>query len=403
MFDTPTTSVGKESRAVSIYDLSGVGQVGEDGAFTAPGFGAPRRLESGLMLYAGVNAGYGYNDNLLSAPSNTLESSYYAIQPALMAEAKKGGDRYTLGYTGNFTRYTDTSNDDFNNHQLALAGDNRFTTKSTLGWTLGYAHGVDPRGSTDRPQSAEPDRWGAWNARAMYGYGSAGAQGRIELEGNATRKRYDNNLIYTEAGDGDLMGLSGRFIYRVMPKTSAVLEARHAVSDYSLGTSTNDNSDQRYLVGVVWDATAKTSGSFKLGYMNRDYDQASKPSASGSTWEGGIKWSPLTYSVFDLKTVRTVNDSTGLGNFIHTTDSTLAWNHVWVSRFSSRLSLGYGKDDYDGIARNDTRSSVGAGVFYALRPNLRTGLEYSHVERDSDLSGYDYTRNTALLSLSGTL
>lgn len=406
-YNTPTSNSGltQTPSLPGAYDLAGIGRrdATQEVILTEPVAGLPLRLDNGIFIFPSVLTGLGYNDNVTGVNVGAVGSSVLSVQPRVVAELKKRGDRYTLTYNGNFNRYASSSADNFNNNDLTLAGDNYFSSRSRLGWSAGYVSSSDPRGSTDRVQGAVPDRWHAPVLQGLYIYGADGAKGRFEAEAAMQNKRYDNNRLFTVGSDVDVHSVSGRFFARVMPKTSAVFELRHISSDYKQLTSTNDNTDNRYLVGVTWDAAAKTTGSFKVGVQRKNFSSPLVRDASGNTWEGSLKWSPLTYSVFDLTTGRSASDSTGTGDYVMNNGTNLVWNHRWKNNLSSRVLVSSVRSDYVGANRVDTTRNMGVGVFYEFRPNLRAGLELANARRSSNVGIYDFSRNTTFLSLEGTL
>lgn len=406
-FRTPTSQPALNAAPVvpGAYDLAGIGRrdTTQETILTEPVSGVPVRFENGVFVFPSVLGGLGHNDNVIGTAAGAISSVITSIQPKVVAELKKSGDRYTLTYNGNLTRYASSSADNFNSHEVVLAGDNYFSSRSRLGWSAAYISNADPRGTTDRVQSAEPDRWHAPVLQGLYIYGSKGAQGRIEVEGGLQAKRYDNNRLFTVASDVDIQSTAGRFFWRAMPKTSAVVEVRHISSDYKLSTSLNDNRDTRLLVGLVWDAAAKTTGSFKIGHQRKNFDAPGMKDASTGTYEGSLKWSPRTYSEVEGTIGRAALDSTGVGDYVTSTNANLAWTHKWKSYLTSRVTAGTSKADFANAGRSDTTRYIGVGVFYEVSRNMRAGLELANTRRNSNLSIYDFTRNTTFLSLEGTL
>ena len=406
-FSTPTSSSGLSATpsAPGAYDLAGIGRrdSAQETILTEPVSGVPIRFENGVFVFPTALVGVGYNDNVIGSSTGAIGSTIFSLQPRVVAELKNRGDRYTLAYTGNFTRFAGSSADNFNNHELIAAGDNYFSARSRLGWSAGYLASTDPRGTTDRTLSAEPDRWNAPVLQGIYAYGAKGAQGRIEVDAGLQSKRYQNNRAFTVGSDVDINSVAGRFFYRVMPRTSMVFEARRIDSNYKLASSTNDNIDGRYLVGVTWEAAAKTSGSFKIGHQNKNFASTSRADASGSTWEGSVKWAPLTYSVVELTTGRTAADSTGVGEYVMNTGTSLSWSHRWASYLSTRATLATVRSDFAGTARADSTRNIGLGVFYQFGRNMRAGLELANSRRNSNQDVFDFKRNTTFVSLEGTL
>ncbi|MGE5469175.1 MAG: outer membrane beta-barrel protein [Bacteroidota bacterium] len=397
--------VGVAQQSVTAgYELGGLGVAGgaapaQGAIMTSAGRGRPIRFENGIFIYPSVLVGYGYNDNVTGRATDRITSTFWALRPEVVGEIKHGGDRYTLSYIGNYAHYDNSSNDDYTQHEIWAAGDNYFTSRARLGWGVGYLEKTDARGSTNRVSSNEPDRWHAPVLRALGIYGAPGAAGRIELEGSWMQKRYDNNRAFTEQSDVDLTTASGRFFYRVMPRTSLLFEARETWANYTSSTSQGDNTDRRLYAGVTWEATAKTTGTIKLGRAYKDFSDSSRTDSSLNSWEGSLRWSPLTYSTFDLVSSKTPSDSTGVGSFVTNTATSLTWNHKWASYISSRVNAGVVKTIYAGDPRKDNTKNYGVGFFTELGYRTRLGLDWQYTNRNANVDTFDFKRNV----LMGTL
>ena len=385
------------------YELAGIGRrsnVAEATIVTAPTNGVPMRFENGLFTYASVSVGAGSNSNLTGVATNAIATNFVSTQPDIVAEVKNSGDRYTLRYRGNYTQYSASTADNFNHHFFNAAGDNYFDSRNRLGWDVGYISQTDARGSTGAGVNTDtPNHWTAPTARAIYIYGANQAQGRIELEGNIISKRYDNNRNVTTTFDADITTASGRFFYRVMPKTSAVFELRNTKTSY-VSNPGYTNNEVKALVGANWDAAAQTSGSFKLGTAQKTFIDSQLANASGNSWEGAVRWSPLTYSTVDLITNKSFADSTGVGSYLVNTGNNATWTHKWTGSFFTRATAGLLRTEFinDANGRIDDVNSLGFGGFYDLRTNVRLGAEYISTKRKSTNSIYEFNRDTLYLS-----
>lgn len=407
IFSAPGTSGGlNQLSSTPSYELTGIGRrndTTQESILTAPGNGVPVRFENGVFVYMSALAGLGHNSNLSGVPNGGVSSSLYSLQPDVVAELKNRGDRYTLHYAGNYTHYFSSNSDDFNHHFLNASGDNYFSSRSKVGWDVGYIDRTDPRGSTSVATSNTPNRWTAPTARAVYTYGAKEAQGRLELEGSYISKKYQNNLVSTAVLNNDLAAASGRFFYRVMPRTSMVFELRQSHATYGNNPGYS-NSESRAYVGVTWEATAKTTGSFKVGSAQKSFsDRGTYGKPSGTSWEGNVRWSPQTYSTFDVVSSRGFADATGSGNYLLNTGNSVTWNHQWRSNLSTRATLGTLKTDFVGAGRTDNTDNAGIGLFYEVGRNWRAGAEWAYTKRKSNQAAFEYTRNTTFFSLQGTL
>jgi hypothetical protein len=406
LFGAPGVSGGLNQMSVTpSYELTGVQRAAsnEPSILTAPADGTPIKFENGIYVYAAGRAGFGHNSNLTGVSTGVVSSSLYSLQPDLVAELKNRGDRYTLHYSGNYTHYFSSGNDDFKHHNLNASGDNYFSSRSRVGWDVGYIERTDPRGSTNVAGGNTPNRWTGPSARALYTYGAKDAQGRLEVEGNYLSKKYQNNLASTAVLNNDTTSGSGRFFYRVMPRTSAVIELRQAHASYGNNPGYSSN-ETRVYAGVTWDATAKTSGSFKVGSARKSFsDSVTYGKPTGNSWEGNVRWSPLTYSTIDLVSNRGFADATGLGRYLLNTGNSISWNHQWSNSLNSRASLGTLRTDFVGAGRTDNTDNAGIGVFYEVSRNWRAGAEWAYTKRKSNQAAFEFTRNTTFFSLQGTL
>ncbi len=405
-------STGAAQRSASAgYELSGAGigsaSTPEQGAIlTNAGRGKPIRFQNGIFVYPAASLAVGHNDNVGGTDTNETSSKIVILRPEVVAEMKRSGDRYTLSYAGNFGRYTSSTDDNFRHHDIWLAGDNYFTTRARLGWGVGYQWRSDARGSTDRVNTSDsPDEWRAPVARLVAIYGAPGARGRLELESSWMQKRYTNNRINTRTSDVDMHMVAGRFFFRVMPKTSMLFEARNTWSDYISPASTSDNSYRKLLVGATWDMTAKTTGVIKLGRASKDYDAKNRRDPSGGTWEAGISWAPLTYSVVNLQTAQDIADSSSGANnyYIDNRSYTVSWDHKWASYVTSNVNAGVVRSEYNGIIRDDTTKNYGVGFYRELGYNFRAGINWNRTKRDSNVNGLDFKRDVFMLTLEAVL
>lgn len=358
-------------------------------------------LGEGVLLYPTVKLSVGRDDNVRAAPTGEISATTTKLAPALRLEAKQGNSLYGLSYNGVYTRYSGLSTDNTDDHVFGATGAHVFSVRSRLNWSLSHQEGFDER-SEAQVASVEPDSWRSNNLNALYSYGAPGAQGRIEAGVNLNRKRYQNNLATTEAQDFDTQQLSGRYFWRVMPSTYLVAEVRTAQTDYRVGTA-NNNSDTRLLLGATWEATAKTTGSFRIGQQKKRFDLASKPGASSATYEASVTWSPLTYSIFTLTANRSVEDALSTGDYNQTRNLGLNWAHQWNAKLGSRVALTDAKANYVNSTRRDDTLTTSLGLTYSLSRRNTLGLDLVRTNRDSTLAANSFKRNTVLFSLSSAL
>jgi polysaccharide biosynthesis protein VpsM len=351
--------------------------------------------DGNLAVTPTVGISAGHNDNMGRSNVNRRSSGFIVLTPAIYASSQLGSNKYSLGYQGEYTTYQSSSRDNTKNHEVAASGEHDLDTRFALNWRASFLDRFDPAGSTDRAagSSGEPDHWKASNWALVARYGAKSAPGRIFLEVGEYDKEYKNNRDSTAASDYKSTNSSLRFVGRLSGKTNFTAEYRLSKFNYKLNTSDLDNYERRALVGLEWEATAATTGSFKVGNLRKNYSSARRD-FSGATYEGGLRWAPLTYSRVDLSVGRSASDTTGNnGDYLLSSFGSAKWTHDWRSYFSTRVSMGQNKTKYEGDARKDTTYDYGIGVDYVLTRNAKLSADLQRSTRNSNSDTFDYDLN----------
>lgn len=354
-----------------------------------------------------------YTDNLWLTNSREKNTWVGVLTPRLQAWLQNGNNTYSLTYELKDSSYASSQDDDFTDHQVNLDLHQEMGARHRLDVFAEYYDGHEDRGTgfiegdlsllTDRPVKYEATTGGG-----DYTYGSRESRGRLQLSARAVDYQYGNYRDFTRFYDRSEETVAGSLFWKIAPRTDAVLEVRGIDNDYDnrdpLDLAGSLSSEEmNYLAGVVWEATAKTSGSIKLGMYDRDYSSAARASDDGFLWEVGVVYQPRTYSSLDLQTRRHYRETTGLGDGINTREFALAWKHHWKRRYTSSLSASYSNDDYRGYSREDDNYGVEARFDYAFRRWVDLGAGYRFQDRDSDLDWFDYSSNIFFLEASLSL
>lgn len=361
-----------------------------------------------LNVFPGVDLAQGYDDNLFWTASNRTSSAYTVVSPYVRAEAKSGANTYSGTLRLANGHFWNSSKDNYTDYSFIGNGDLVFDGRTGLKLRAEFRHGHDPRGSTDRAFTSTPDQYNNYGLGGVFRYGAPGAQGRIEIDAGAFARRYTNNHDTTDVSNRNTWLAGGTFFWRAMPRTEVLIQARHTNINYTDDSSpgpTQSSGENTYYLGLKWEATAKTTGTVKVGYMTKNFDSSQFKDYSGTSWEAGVRWSPLTYSVFDLVTSRVTTEATGVGSAIVSNNYAVSWNHAWNSRLRTQALAGYRHDDFldSSPSRVDRTSTFGAKVSYDFRRWLLFGAEYTHTDRNSTLNFDDYKRNLFLLTVGATL
>ena len=398
---------GAQSDATGIPTPQKAPQVGAGGVPTKEQERAGGIPLGPLTAYPSVTYQLQHNDNIvLQAPDSGLVKSdtIQVLNPSVRVEGKQGANVYglDLGFTSG--RYGDSTADNYDDNNVSANALFNPEARVRIGLRAEHLDAHDPRGSTNDPLTAEPNRYRQGTLGGIFGYGASGAQGRLEFELGGTDKHYYNNRATTAINDQDQRYGGVTFFWRIAPRTSLLAQVKRTTFDFTDPASPLDSTETRLLGGVTWEATAKTTGIFKIGQLRKDLKDSTRDDFTGGSWEGQVTWSPLTYSKWDFSTSKATRETTGgAGNFILGTTYGARWTHAWTSQFSTAASASHSIDDYKGIDRNDKIDSLGLKGTYQMRRWLSFGADYRWSKRDSNVDTSDYKNNVFMLFVSATL
>lgn len=354
-----------------------------------------------------LKLGVGYDDNFRAAETREESSMVSTIAPTLAIGADNGKLKLDARYTANHETYHSSRKDDNTDHILSANAQADFDARNRLRLNAGYRK-IEETATAD--QKVENDRFNTTNIGGTYTYGADSAAGQLRLGLNHDRLRYDNGINPVDGNrlnadkERDSNAYAGTFLYRVAPKTQAVLEGRYTQYEY-VSNSALDSNNKALLLGAEWEATAFTTGSLRIGRERKEFDIASKGRASTGMWEAAVTWSPLTYSSLTLNTRAGFDEGSDGADSIETRATTLAWNHTWSERISSNLSYTRSDQEFDRPLnpREDTLDTISLGLSYKLRRWLDVGVGYKYTENDSTQPGKSYQRNLYGVTLDASL
>lgn len=361
-----------------------------------------------LQVIPQISTQVGYDDNIYATETAEKSSTKVILNPSVQFKAEQGLNEYSVNYDIVRGSYQDSSADNYTDHELSGRAYFDFNIRNRLELLAGYLKTHEERGSglnqgTNATSNDVPIEYHVNSAQATYEFGGKEAKGRIRLVAGVQDRQYDNFRTQTESKDRQKISTSATFYYRVMPKTSLLFEVSNEDIDYDLSTVTLDSNERKYLLGATWDATAKTSGTFKFGYAEKDFDSAAREDSDGLSWELAMRWSPKSYSVVDVATSKEAEETDGTGNYIDTTTLDLQWTHAWSDLWRTRVYYGVSNDEYVSSAREDDQLSYGVGVDYDMRRWLNFGVDYIYSERESNQANLNYEKNTVYFTVQGSL
>lgn len=377
--------------------------VGAADAAVSENSSAPKFKLGGVTAYPGISLAVKNDSNPFRLGVNE-KHTVLKLSPSILLEALSGANEFSLGYRGEVGRFSNSAADNYLDHSFDAAAKLVFSERASLNISPTYKKGHDDRGSTlNQASSVSRNDWNLAGITGKFSYGSEEAAGKFELDAGYKDLRYTNNPTVTNDLSRTTHDLGGTFFYKVMPKTSIFVQATNTQIGYKSVASKNllDGSEQRYLVGVKWDATAQTSGSFKLGQQRKKFDNPAISRYKGASWEGNVTWSPREVARVSFTTSKkTADTSGGLGDYILSTNNLLTFGYDLSERTTLNLKASNEKDVFVGSPRSDDIKNYGLNAEYKVLKWLTGSVGYSDETRNSTLFPLTNNYNRRIFEVS---
>lgn len=357
----------------------------------------------GLLLNAKLTTEH--DDNPLRNVNANADSAA-KLAPQLQYLTSYSKHRLSVNYQGDYALYNDNDKLNYDNHQLTVLAKLEHSLKLSSEFKLTYQDEIEKPDSNNSTSLfiTEFNHSQKKQATAKLYYGKQSSIGQLVFGLDHHQNRYTNNL--QNYRDYDRNRISATFYYRIAPKIRLLLQATSANYDYQVRNELASQSSKEnfYLAGVQWHITAKTHGTFKLGYQDKKFTQDNYDDISGLSYALDMTWKPNTYSKVKIAASREVKESSQFlsSAFINNVYS-IQGEHNITPR--TKLTAGYSFDTADissTLKRTDKRNNINLAIQHSLLNWLEIKLDYRLVARKSDISAYEFTANIIGLSLTTT-
>lgn len=339
------------------------------------------------------------DDNIYSESSNEKSATITVIKPGVKVRGYAGITEVKVDYTHESGSYSTGSADNFSDNflSLGLIVEPNHKNQASAEFALNQRHDERDANST----ASQPDEYDEQLVNLGYRLGHAESLGRVELSYGSETKDYTNNRASTAGSDLSKDAYGATFFWGVANKTDILFEATTSNVDYDLSTSNKDADVNTYNVGVTWEASAKTTGLFKVGHTKRDFDNSAVADVELDSWELEALFAPRTYSTFSLTSTRSIKEaSTSSGaDAVDTKNYGLNWQHDWNGRFRSTAYSSVSEENFIGSARSDDVERVGLRLDYSMRRWLELGFEANYTDSQSTSANSNYDRSQLTLHL----
>ncbi len=231
--------------------------------------------------------------------------------------------------------------------------------------------------------------------------------------------QYDDMAIeYADRADNRI---SGYLFYRIKSKTALFTEVEFM--DISYRMSEMDSNELRYFLGIDWDITEKSKGSFKAGFGNKKFESREFSGGDGSNMALELKLNHTFTPKTSLKLIglrrteeTTIINTDQFDNSITyyslVNSITAEYLQIINEKISMNGQLLYsnelyeGEFDYTGAGpeeREDNKYGFSIGTKYFFREWLTGEVSYIYNIRNSNINGVGYADHTMMFNITGAM
>ena len=341
----------------------------------------------------------------LANKSSTVED----VNASAAFKAQQGMSTYEAKLAAKNVSFTSESDANFTDYGITGLVHQEFNSRNRLDVDFDFGRYHDTGSSIDGADNKEAPEFTRTKGGLQYGFGSTEAMMRADLFGNYNKQKYQETAGKKEGSDRKTVEYGTTVFYRFMPKTDALVEIKQRELDYTNEQGAGYDITS-YLVGLNWEATAKTSGYAKVGRRYRDTSASDVDRQGYTGWEVGVSYMPVDHSVFQLSTSRDYgleSDNPQTADFTQGTTTALYWTHHWTAKISTNANYSFTDDEVQnrfGVSQKDrTVNQFGLSVDWNVMRNATVSLSYENSDRDESARqvGVDengYKRNVYMLS-----
>ena len=218
----------------------------------------------------------------------------------------------------------------------------------------------------------------------------------VDLVGGGTQNNTDRNYIEYE---GEL-----RLGYNISPKIQPFVSGRYSVRRHDEEIDDNglrrDSEGLEVQAGVALEFSSVLSGEVAVGYVRRDFEDATLSGIDGVSFDGILTWRPTPITTVEFSASTDVEE-TGAGAFSGAIERTFGVTLLHELRHNLMVggSAQFFVEDFTGGSLREETLFLAASVTYQLNRAVAIRAGYSHESFNSSTAGADYDENRFLIGL----
>lgn len=344
------------------------------------------------------------SENNVKRLSIAQGDEYYLLSPTVSLLKDFGTSTTSLVYEADYARFNRLSSLNYNNHSVNGKLTFEHTQRLSTDFTVVYEKGVEVftganslAGDFTEFTSLESKR-----GVASATYGNEDSQGQILVRlDNGSQKYSGNEQAFRSV---DSVGSSLQFFYRIAPNTRLLTELSLIDFNYTEASANGDQSNLQgaLLVGMEWRANELLYSLVKVGYQEKQFNNASLNDISGLSYLINVLWSPFEQTQIDVSGSRSVIESTipDIAAFVYNSTS-LQLKHSFSEKFHLSMAYSHSKNTF--YSGRDNNQDVIIGIDFQFNELSNITLEYKMQDKESTLSTLSYKVNILNIAYKLTL
>lgn len=369
----------------------------------------------GFRLYPRLGVAFEWNDNVYATQTNEVDDTATVVSGGARLQSDWGRHALAFEAQAAHTAYGDSSSDDGTNWSVLAEGRLDIRRSTALSGSVSYTDAQEERGNVDVITLIEPIEYtelGA-TARLTHQFNRLRATALADFR----RRDYDDGFLIDgpdlgtdpdpydqDFRDVNVTELTGRLDYYVSPSTAVFGAVSQRWSDYRDETlGVRDFSRTRALVGAAFDLTNLVRGEFGLGYSWARFDNPAFSDFSGFSARAAIDWFVTQLTNVTFIAERDLDEAgEQAASSLERTSLSVRFDHELYRNVVLWARAGWAEEDFQGIDRNDTRITYGAGADWLVNRWASINVRLVHTDLDSSGAAAfrDYEQNRALIGVT---
>lgn len=384
-----------------------------------PDLSAPGIRTGGFLFYPEVKAEGKFDSNIFAVHTKETDDFIAIVKPSFNLVSDWNNNYFALKAGADIGRYSDNSTEDYEDFNIGASGRIDMSRGTNIFTELTYNDLHEDRGSPDTDGTQEIAT-PYTVLKAVVGFKRDEGILSFTVDGSYEKSDYDdvgrigggtleNDDRDRETYRGSVrLGYDLNDVYEAFAKFTTV-EVVYDPTKREIGGPLRDSDGWDVVGGAAFDVSGKTMGEFFVGYVKRDWDNASFTDVGEFKFGAALLWTADLTSV-RVGVNRDVTETTTAAlnsedNFVPAagilaTSYTVRMEHELRRNLLLNADASYSKMDYIGTLRTDDVYDLGVGMKYLLNRNFSLNADLKYGERASNADNSDYDRTSVIVSLS---